>query len=64
MGGTCAIGIHLASDGVIHHADALQKITFGDRADGVKRGAVRGSVRALAGLTIGLVKNDPTLQVS
>jgi 2-dehydropantoate 2-reductase len=34
MGGTCAIGIHLAPDGVIHHADALQKITFGDRPKG------------------------------
>jgi 2-dehydropantoate 2-reductase len=37
MGGTCAIGVHLASDGVIHHADALQKITFGERTPGMSR---------------------------
>jgi 2-dehydropantoate 2-reductase len=37
MGGTCAIGVHLASDGVIHHADSLQKITFGDRTPGKSR---------------------------
>lgn len=31
MGGACSIGVHLASDGVIHHADALHRIAFGDR---------------------------------
>jgi 2-dehydropantoate 2-reductase len=31
MGGTCAIGVALGSDGVIRHSDAVQRITFGER---------------------------------
>src|SRR6185369_2126693 len=31
MGGTCAISVTLDEDGVIHHADALQRISFGER---------------------------------
>lgn len=43
MGGTCSISVHLGEDGVIHHADALQRIAFGDRG-GVKSG--RGQMLA------------------
>jgi 2-dehydropantoate 2-reductase len=31
MGGTCSISVRLGEDGVIHHADALQRIAFGPR---------------------------------
>jgi 2-dehydropantoate 2-reductase len=31
MGGTCAISVALGADGVIDHADALQRIAFGER---------------------------------
>src|SRR5258708_22161109 len=31
MGGACSISVALDKDGVIHHADALQKISFGER---------------------------------
>ena len=31
MGGTCTISVTLEKDGVIHHADPLQRISFGER---------------------------------
>jgi 2-dehydropantoate 2-reductase len=31
LGGACSISVHLDKDGVIHHADPLQKISFGER---------------------------------
>ena len=31
MGGACSISVHLDTDGVIHHADPLQKVAFGER---------------------------------
>lgn len=31
MGGACSISVALDGDGVIHHADALQRIAFGER---------------------------------
>jgi 2-dehydropantoate 2-reductase len=31
IGGTCQINVHLAKDGVIHHNDPLQRLTFGER---------------------------------
>ncbi|MDB4912432.1 MAG: 2-dehydropantoate 2-reductase [Gemmatimonadetes bacterium] len=31
MGGACSISVTLDADGVIHHADALQRIAFGER---------------------------------
>jgi 2-dehydropantoate 2-reductase len=31
MGGACSISVTLGADGVIHHADALQRISFGSR---------------------------------
>src|SRR5439155_1729440 len=31
MGGACSISVRLDKDGVVHHADPLQKISFGER---------------------------------
>jgi 2-dehydropantoate 2-reductase len=31
IGGTCQINVHLSKDGVVHHNDPLQRLTFGER---------------------------------
>lgn len=34
MGGTCSLSVKLGTDGVIRHADALQRVALGDRGRG------------------------------
>jgi 2-dehydropantoate 2-reductase len=51
MGGACSISVTLQKDGVIRHADALQRIAFGER-DGSKSARAKMLAEAFASTTI------------
>jgi 2-dehydropantoate 2-reductase len=51
IGGTCAINVTLRKDGVIQHADALQRLLFGER-DGSTSPRVQAFADALTRTTI------------